>query len=183
MDKAEGTRTAESTAHLEALSRAELVELVKMYSRLFVAVDGFWYLATKELVDEDTATACDLWVWDKYFRYELKRLRQLMKTESDDLGTFITAFGLSPWSSNLSYSFTQDRENMLTFTVLQCPTLEAIKKEGAGRENTFCRQVEAKLFQMYIQSFNPRGQAVPVALPPETNEARICCQWQFVITE
>ena len=183
MDKAESSRPGESTAHLEALSRTELVELVKLYSRLFLAVDGFWYLATKELLDEDTATACDLWVWDKYIRYELKRLRALMKTESDDLEAFTTAFGLSPWSSNISYSFTKDGENMLTFTVLQCPTLEALKKEGAGRENTFCQQVEAKLFQMYIQSFNPRGQAIPVALPPETNEARICCQWQFIITE
>ena len=81
-------------ANLEDLSKAELVELARLYARLFFAMDGFWYLAVKELVDEDMATAVDLWVWDKYARYEVRRLLPLLKLQNDDLTSFAKAFGL-----------------------------------------------------------------------------------------
>ena len=183
MKETNSNRRAESTAQLEALSREELIELVRLYSELFAAVDGFWYLAVKEIVDEDTAIACDLWVWDKYSRYELKRLMPLRNIEGNDLEAFATALGFSPWLLNLNYRFTREGQNKLTFTVLECPTLQALKREGTGRENTFCQQVEPQLFQIIIQSFNPKGKAIPIKLPPETNGDSISCRWQFVIEE
>jgi len=171
------------TGQLEALSKTELVELVGLYSRLFLAVDGFWYLAVKELVSEDMATACDLWVWDRYSPYELKRLIQLRSIKGNDLKAFAKCFGFSTWFSNLAYEFTEEAVNKLTLTVLECPTLQALEREGTGRENTICRQVDPKLFQMYIQSFNPRGKAVPIELPPRMSGASVCCRWEFIIEE
>ncbi len=183
MKEADGSSPAESTAHLEALSKEELIELVRLYSRFFRAVDGFWYMAAQELVDEDTAIKCDLWVWDKYIRYEFKRLRQLIKVEGDDLAAFITTLGWSPWMLPWSYEATKVNENKLTFTLLECPTLRALEKEGAGRENTFCQRLCGPMQQIIVQSFNPRGRAIPVQLPPETSQSNICCRWQFVIDE
>jgi len=183
MKETNGDRQAESTARFEVLSREELIELVRLYSELFMAVDGFWYLAVKDIVDEDTAIACDLWVWDKYSRYELKRLRPLRNIKGDDLEAFATALSFSPWLLNLNYRFTREGQNKLIFTVLECPTLQALKREGAGRENTFCRQVEPQLFQIIIKSFNPKGKAIPIKLPPETSGDSISCRWQFVIEE
>ncbi|GAG27580.1 unnamed protein product, partial [marine sediment metagenome] len=52
MKEANGGWPAESTTQLEKLSKAELIELVRLYSKLFLAVDAFWYLAVKEIVDE-----------------------------------------------------------------------------------------------------------------------------------
>ncbi len=183
MHKADSSSLAESTAHLETLSKEELIGLTKLYSKLFVAVDGFWYLAVKELVDEDTATACDFWVWDKYIRYEFKRLKRLMNIEGDDLAAFATTIRWSPWLLPWTYELTQEGKDKLTFTVLECPTLQAFAKEGAGREKTFCPQVEAQILQTIVEAFNPRGKAIPIVLPPEAREANICCRWQFVIVE
>lgn len=39
-------------------SKDGLVRLLKMYSRLYLAVDGFWYLAVKEKVNNDMALTC-----------------------------------------------------------------------------------------------------------------------------
>jgi len=178
-----GDGLAEWETQLEELSKAELIELVRLYSRLFLAVDGFWYLAVKEIIDEDTATACDFWVWDRYTPYEIKRLMQFRKLEGTDLAAFATSFRLSPWFSNLTYRLTQEGEKMLTLTVLECPTLQALQREGAGRENTICWQVDPEIFQKYIQFFNPKGKANPIELPPRTSGSGICCRWQFVIEE
>ena len=183
MKEENGGQLVESTAQLERLSKEELLELVRLYSKLFLAVDAFWYLAVREKVDEDTATACDIWVWEKYTPYELKRLMSLRNIKGSDLESFATVLGFSPWFANLEYSLTRESENRLTFTVLECPTLEALKREGSGRENVICRQVDPKLFQIMIQCFNPRGKVIPIELPPETNGKSICCRWQFSLEE
>ena len=56
MKDEKGDHLVDFTVQLEELSKAELIELVQLYSKLFLAVDGFWYLAVNALVDEDTAT-------------------------------------------------------------------------------------------------------------------------------
>ena len=183
MNEEKGRRPVESKAQLEELSKAELVDLIRLYSKLFLAVDAFWYLTVREKVDEDTATACDIRVWEKYTPYEFKRLMALRNIKGSDLEAFSTALSFSPWFANLEYRLTREGENRLTFTVLECPTLQALKREGSGRENVICRQVDPKLFQIMIQCFNPRGKATPVELPPETYGKSICCRWQFSIEE
>lgn len=183
MKEAKSVRPAPSTVQLERLSKTELIRLLRLYAQLFLALDGFWYLAVKEIVDEETATACDLWVWDKYSRYEFKRTMPLRNITGNDLEAFAAVFGFSPWTSNLNYTFTFEGKNKLTFTVRECPTLAALKREGTGRENTFCQQVEPHLFQTIIQSFNPKGKAIPLELPPATGGDNICCRWQFALED
>jgi len=178
-----GGRLVEFAAKLEELSKSELVELARLYTKLFVAVDGFWYLAVNEIVDEGTATACDFWVWEKYTLYELKRLMQLRNINGNDLEAFAAVLGFSPWFANLKYRLTREGENRLNFTVLECPTLQALRREGAGRESTICHKVDPHLYQIIIQSFNPKGRVIPIKLPPETSEDGICCRWQFSIEE
>lgn len=183
MKDEKGDHLVDFTAELEELSKAELIELVQLYSKLFLAVDGFWYLAVKALVDEDTATDCDFWVWEKYTPYEMKRLKQLRNVEGNDLEAFATILGFSPWFTNLKYRYIHEGENRLNFTVLECPTFRALIREGAGRENTICHKVDPHLFQIMIQSLNPKGKVIPIKLPPDTSEDGICCSWQFSIEE
>jgi hypothetical protein len=178
-----GDHLIDFTAQLDELSKADLIELVRLYSKLFLAVDGFWYLAVNALVDEDTATACDFWVWEKYTPYEMKRLQQLRNIDGNDLEAFAAILGFSPWFTNLKYSLTREGGNRLNFTVLECPTLQALIREGAGRENTICHKVDPHLFQIMIQSLNPKGKATPIKLPPDTGGDGICCRWQFSIEE
>ena len=168
-------------ADLDRLSKAALVELVKLYSKLFLAMDGFWYLAIKEMMNEDTETEVDLWVWDKYARYEAKRLPPLVGAEGDDLARFATAFGYSPWFSNLNHEFTREGNGALTLTVHDCPSLDGMKREGLGREKTFCHQVEQKLLEMVSRAFNPNVEVTPVELPLKPTEDSFCCRWRFAV--
>ena len=173
----------ESMVQLESLSKAELIELVRLHCRLFLAMDGFWYLAVKELVSEEMATACDLWVWDRYTPYEIKRLLQLMNIEGNGLKAFAACFSLSPWYSNLTYELTQEGENRLVLTVLECPTLRSLEREGTGREKNICRGVDPEIFQKYVQFFHPKAKAIPIELPPREAGATICCRWEYIIEE
>ena len=164
---------------LENFSKDVLVKLLKMYSRLYLAVDGFWYLSVKEKVNNDMALACDLWVWGKQCKYELERITKLLNIQGKDVVSFLKAFQLSPWMWNLQYEIEVKNSNICVLTIIQCPTLEALEKEGEGREKTFCKDVDSKLFKMYVDCFNPQIEVNYLRVPPRKNEDEIACQREF----
>ena len=158
-------------AQLEDLSRTELIELARLYARLFSAMDGFWYLAAMEFMGEDAATSADLWVWDKYARYELKRLLPLLKLENNDLASFARVFAFSPWFSNLKHTFTRDGTNRLTLTVLDCPSLEAMKR-GPGKREDLLQPGRAAATAHRCPGLQPRGESPSGGLTPQRSRRR-----------
>lgn len=166
---------------LEDFSKETLVELVKLYSRLYIAIDGFWFLAVREKMGEDTALACDLWAWDKEVPYEMKRIAQALKIKGRDLEAIMKLFQFEPWFLNMKYAFEVEGKSKLKITVTHCPTLEALEKEGKGREKSICHLVEPVIFQKYIQFFSPQGRAVALKLPPRQGKGELCCQWEFLL--
>ena len=47
--------------------------MVKAHSRLFLALDGFWFLEVEEKYGYGAALKVDLDVWQKYFPYNDRR--------------------------------------------------------------------------------------------------------------
>ena len=166
---------------LENFSKDVLVKLLKMYSRLYLAVDGFWYLSVKEKVNNDMALACDFWVWGKQCKNEMERITKLLNIQGKDVSSFLKALQLSPWMWNYQYEIEVKNSNFGILTVIQCPTLEALEKEGKGREKTFCKAVETAIFKMYVDCFNSQIEVNYLRIPPRENKDEIACQWEFKI--
>lgn len=61
--------------------------------------------------------------------------------------------------------------------------LEALEKEGNGRESEICGMVELKAFEGYASFFNSGIETRPLKLPPRENKDEICCQWEFKLEE
>jgi len=171
----------DANMELESFSKDFLIKLLKLYSRLYLALDGFWYLSVKERSGNEQALACDLWVWEIMSRYELSKVTELLGIQGNNVSTFIKAIRFTPWFWNMKYEVEVNNENDAILTVSHCPTLEALEKEGEGREESICRDVDTIMFQNYAQFFNPDMQAIPLKLPPRKSREEICCQWQFKV--
>ena len=167
---------------LEDFPEDFLVKLLKIYGKLYLAVDGFWYLSVKEKVNNDTALACDLWVWGKQCKNEIKRITGLLNIQGKDVVSFFKAFQLSPWIWNLQYRMDVKNSNLGILTVIQCPTLEALEKEGEAREKTFCKDVGVTIFKAYVDCFNPQIEVNHLMLPPRKSKDEIACQWEFKLS-
>jgi hypothetical protein len=68
-------------------------------------------------------------------------------------------------------------------TISRCPTLEALEKEGTGREDQICNKVEPRIFNAYAAYINPSIRVTCIQSPPRANRAGICCQWSFSILQ
>ncbi len=165
----------------ESFPRELLLEALKLYGKLFLAIDGFWYLSVKDRFGDKTAIERDLWAWNKYFRYETKHITKLLNITGNDIESFFKILQFSPWSWNIKFKADLINQNHGTIRVQKCPTLEALIKEGGGREKYFCREVETKMFEMQARALNPDISVKALQIPPETIGSGVCCEWEVRI--
>ena len=150
-----------------------------LYRKMFLAVDGFWYLAAKERFGNEIAMEMDLWVWERHMRYELKRLTGMFNITGSDVEAFFKASQLMAWTGNISMELELLSKNHGIMRTTSCPTIDALVKEGEGRERDFCRVIEQRMMDFQTAFFNPEMTAVPLRIPPETLGSGLYCEWEI----
>ena len=156
-----------------------LAELLSLYCKLYMALDGFWYLTTKERVGNEEALACDINTWERHAKYEMAKISKQLNIRGNDVVSVMKTIQITPWLRQTQFKIEVKNHNNAVLTVTYCPTLDALEREGEGRENEICNMVDRKLFQDYASFFNPNIKVESLRLPPRKSGDEICCQWQF----
>jgi hypothetical protein len=164
---------------LEDFSKEALIRLIQVYSGLYHALDGFWYLSVKERFSNEDAVACDLWTWEKQRNRGLERLTDVMDIQGSDVSALVKAFQIDPWVWGVDYEIEVKNANNILLTYKECPTLQAFEREGKGREVVHCSVVEQKVLDSFAHYFNPNITVRSVKLPPRRCKADVACQWEF----
>lgn len=163
----------------DKFTKQTLLKLLKAYSEYILRVDGFWYLTVMDKWGNDEAFDCDVRVWERLTRYEMKAISNLLNIRGDDVVTVMKAMQASPWVwiDDRKIEVKNNDHAMITFRT--CPTLLALEKEGMGREKLICQELEPKLMGIMARYFNPNIRVTPLKLPPRKSNSEICCQWEF----
>ena len=156
-----------------------LEKLIKTYAQLYKALDGFWYLALMEKSGNDAALTCDIAVWEKLCGYEMEKITKNFNIQGKDVKSLMKAFQLSPWAWNLKWDFEVLGDNHIIWKVTHCPTVKALEREGRGRENDICNNVEVRLNRLYASFFNPAIQVNCLKTPPRADDNDYYCRWEF----
>ena len=164
---------------LSDFSPDTLAELLKLYARLYIAMDGIWYLTLKERVGDKEALACDIQVWERNCKYEMARIKRQLKIRGNNIVALMKAFQLCPWCLLMKFDIEIRNKNSALYTVTYCPTLDALEAEGGGREEEICHLVEPRIMKAYASAFDPDIQVKCLKSPPRKSQDDICCQWEF----
>ncbi len=156
-----------------------LADLLTLYSKLYLALDGFWYLTVKEKVSNEAALACDLGVLKNVVNYEMVKVTKLLNIEGSDVVAVMKAIQTTPWFRNTEHKIEIENQNTAVLTITRCATLDALEKEGEGRENEICNIVDPIVFKHYASFFNPHIAVRCLKSPPRKSKDEICCQWEF----
>jgi len=167
----------------ENFSKDLLIKLLQFYSDYIRKLDGFWYLIVKNRTGDDEAFACDTKVWEKMYAVDLEMTCNLYKIKGHDVAALLKAFQMSPWNAVYRSSIELKSLNHGVLTFTHCPTLLALEREGEGREERICQQLELQLFRMQADFFNPEIQVRALKVPPRTDYSDCCCQWEFRIED
>lgn len=164
---------------LEDFSHDTLVKLLTLYSKLYVALDGFWYLTVMERCGSKEALACDARTWKSMSKYELKRITEGLDIHGNDVIALMKALQIAPYFQNMQYRIDIENGNRATFTVTHCPTLDALEREGKGRESEICTIVEPEILKDYASFFSSSIQVECLKSPLRKSKDGVCCQWAF----
>lgn len=164
-------------------SHDTLVRMLTMYAKMYIAIDGFWYMTVMHRSGNDEALACDIQAWKIMSKYEKKRIGEAMDINGNDVLSFIKTLQLSPWFIHTKYRVDMEDNNNALLTVTYCPTLDALEKEGTGRQKHICSVFEPEVFSNYASLFNPKIEVNSLAPLPRQNREDICCKWSFRLTE
>ena len=166
---------------LEDLPRESLTGLVRLYSRLMMDIDGFWFLSMKDRVGNEEAIACDNWVWERVVKKMLTDLARLIGVQGRDVVDFMTVIQATPLHYVVEESMEARNRNHATLTVTHCPTLAALEKEEAGRDAEHCRLACAVTRARHAKLFNPAIEVKCLTMPPRRDKDAIFCRWQYNI--
>lgn len=168
---------------LNDFSHEALKKMVMTYVRLYKAMDAFWYMSVMDRSGNDEAVACDIHAWEKLAAYEMDKVIKAFNITGQDVESFFKAFQLTPWLWILKYDIEMVSNNHGIFKVKHCPTVDAIEREGSGRETDICNKVEIRCFTAYANSFNPAIKVRPLKTPPHKSKEGYYCMWEFKIVE
>jgi hypothetical protein len=171
--------TKEDIFGLEQYSKETLIRLLKTYSRLYIALDGFWYLFMKGEFGNDTALKHDILVWEKMHRRELDGVMDALDIQEKDIRSFLKIFLLTPWFRQVEPNVEFKSPKHVILTIYRCPTLIALEKEDEGREKQICHDVDVDYFAKTAKRFNPDLELLPVKLPPRERKEGFSCQWEL----
>ena len=168
---------------LEQYSKETLVDLLKLYSRLYIAVDGFWYLSIKNEFGNDKTLEHDIRVWDKMYRREVDGITKTLGIQKRDVPSFFRTFVMAPWFLQMKYGVEIKNASYGILTISHCPTLLALENEGEGREEKICKVVDVDYFSKFGKYFHSDLEMLPIKLPPRGNRGDICCQWEIKLRQ
>ena len=164
---------------LSDFSPDALVQLLKLYSKLYMAMDGFWYLAVKERADDREALACDIRVWEEMVKYETLMLRRQLKIRGNDIASLMKVTQLCPWFQLTVSSVEIEDSKRATLTVTYYPTLESLESKSRWAEYQTCNVVCRRINENIAPQFSPEIEVRCLRLPPRESRDAICCQWEF----
>jgi len=166
----------------EEMSRGTLINLIKAYCRLYQIVDAHWYLSIQDRWGNEAALDRDFWVWERLPKSEIQAVSKLLDIEGKkDLDSLVKLFLTVPMNMTTDYIIEHPGPDRTVITFTFCPVLRALEKEGLGRENDICRNLDIMIFRNYAKHFNPSVAINPVLLPPRPNLTGPACAWEFRI--
>lgn len=164
---------------LSDFSPDTLGQLLRLYAKLYMAMDGFWYLAVKERAGGKEALACDIKVWEDMVKYEAVMIRRQLKIKGNYITSLMKVTQLCPWFQLTLSNIEIKDSSRAILTVACCPTLESLENKGGVTEYETCNVVCRRINEHIASQFNPEIEVSCLKLPPRESRDDICCQWEF----
>jgi len=163
---------------LEKLPKSTLIELIKMYSRNWLTVDGLWFSGVEEKFGLDEAVDLDVRMWKIGSRIEVKRIAELVDLKKGGLQSVLRAINFMSWAACFDYNV-EHKENKAIWTCTHCPP--QINRTKAEKEEFACRSTFEACFGNLCELIDPKVKVTCLICPPGPHPKDIWCQWEFYI--
>lgn len=171
----------EPIEQIDHLPREELVKLIQVYAKNWLAHDGCWFLAAEERFGLDVAVELDARSWERFAAAEAKRIMNAFEIPSNG--------GLRALEKALSYRLyaTLNRQQVqwvdevtMIFRMVTCRVQDARRRKGLA--DFPCKPVGIVEFSTFAKTVDPRIETRCIGCPPDA-VTDFTCGWEFKLKD
>lgn len=166
---------------LMGLSKETLVDIIEMYSKNLLTVDGLWFLGCEKRYGVEKAIEIDTEAWGAYGTVEARRIKEVLKIEGNGIPDLAKALNLQIWVPCMEFEFSDISEKKIVFTITDCRPQKARIKKGIGE--FACKPVGIALFEAFAREINPNMTCKCLVCPPGEHPEDVWCSWCFEIPD
>ena len=167
---------------LSQFSKDELIELIEIYSKDWLAHDGVWFQSIEGKLGMDEAMYHDIEAWRRFTVIEGKRIKEFLKLEErPGVEGLAKALRLRFYSNINRDSIEILDENTLIFTVIDCRVQTARSRKGM--ELHPCKPVGEVEYGGFARTIDDRFACECMSCYPEICDHTCACKWRFTLRE
>lgn len=169
-------------SNIEELSRDELLELVKIYAKNWLAHDGLWFQAIEDKFDMGVAIDMDREAWRHFTVIEARRLIGFLELGSNSgISGLKKALSFRLYSSLNIDEITVEEDNVLIYRVKTCRVQHARKKKGLT--DFPCKSVGIIEYSLFAKTIDERFETEVLSCPPDITDTNCNCLWKFTLKD
>lgn len=165
--------------HIEDLSREELLRLVRVYAKNWLAHDGCWFLAAEEKYGMDTAIDLDAKSWEQFAAAEANRImKEFEIPPQGGLKALEKAFRFRLYAAINPQEIEWVNDKTMILRMVKCRVQAA--RQQKNLPDFPCKPVGTVEFTEFAKAIDSRIKTRCIACPPDPVED-FYCGWEFTI--
>ena len=166
---------------LESFSKEQLIELIEIYSKNWLALDGVWFQSIEQSDGMGAAMFHDERAWERFTVIEARRIKSFLKLEKyPGLDGLEKALRLR-FYGNLNQASFEYRDNALIYTMERCRVQSARRVKGMPYHP--CKSVGIIEYSGFAQTIDERIECRCLSCYPDVTDESCACKWEFTIAE
>lgn len=164
---------------LESLSREELLSLIDVYAKNWLALDGVWFQSVERELGMDAAMHHDLEAWRRYTVIEARRLKAFLGlSERAGLEGLERALSLRFYGSLNQHELVRT-EHALIYRNFDCRVQTARARKGMPYHP--CKSVGEVEYAEFARVIDERITCRCLSCYPVATERPDGCAWEFAL--
>jgi uncharacterized protein DUF6125 len=164
---------------IEDFSVVDLIKLIQLYAKNWLAHDGCWFLAVEQKFGLQTAIELDAQSWACFSPVEARRIMQTFDIpEGGGLDALEKALGYRLYATVNRQESERVDMSTLRFRMVECRVQQARQRKGLPPFP--CKSVGLVEYSQFAQTVDPRIETVCVHAPPDAVTDSFC-KWEFRI--
>lgn len=162
-----------------SLTKEELIELIEIYSKNWLAMDGLWFQSIERENGMDSAMHHDEAVWRNFTVIEAKRIKKFLNLpEHAGIEGLKQALQLRLYA-NLNVNDIIVDGNSLTYKVRDCRVQSARTRKQIPLHP--CKPVGIVEYSEFAKVIDSRFVCECISCYPDITDKTCCCVWKFTL--
>jgi len=166
---------------LEGRTKAELIDLIGIYAKNWLALDGLWFQSVERKLGMDEAMFHDEEAWRSFAAIEARRLKAFLNLpERAGLEGLARALELRFYSNLNAYEIVREADR-LVFRNIEC----RVQSARARKNMPFhpCKSVGVIDYTEFSKAIDDRIRCRCISCYPDVTDESVSCSWEFSLNE